>query len=141
MKKYKWRIFVIIGSLALMHSAALLAARDNTPIVIHHTTVEKTNGGINPEYFGYKITGFVTWGHNDCEADQRVLRLHESVQDRVLYLVAKSERAPTESINCPEVFDPVYVAITKDIRYSAKDIEKIVIINTGTNGGTQTIIP
>ena len=95
--------------------------------------IKTINGGFNPEFFGYRISGEILSGQNDCESDVNATRFHTWVLDGVLYIdpVVIPDRGLARL--CPTVHEPVFGVAEIDVRYSRKEIQMIEIRRVGAD--------
>lgn len=93
--------------------------------------VERINPGINPEFFGYRIEGLVLKGANDCMAMGVAVEIHSYIDQGALYLLpVRANKSDIERV-CPSFSQPIYELAHIDVRYSRKEIRKIIIRNVG----------
>jgi hypothetical protein len=111
--------------------------------VIENTKVAPINGGINPEFFGYHISGSVELGSNFCHARGRVAELKTFTSDGVLYIipVLNLKSQDSEPRVCDAMFAPVSGDVILDVLYSRKEIQKIVILNADEQGRVYSFEP
>lgn len=93
--------------------------------------VDRINGGFNPEYFGYRIEGLVLKGSNDCSATGASVVIQSYVENGVLYVVPSRLVDAGFDRVCPSVSQPIFQLSHIDVRYSRKEVQKIVIRNVG----------
>ena len=94
-------------------------------------TVERINPGINPEFFGYRIEGLILKGANDCLAMGAAVEIHSYIHGGVLYLVPTRVARPDVERVCPSLSQPIFELGHIDVRYSRKEVQKIVLRNVG----------
>ena len=93
--------------------------------------VERINGGFNPEYFGYRVEGLVLKGSNDCAARGASVAIQSYVDNGVLYLVPARLLDSEFDRVCPSVSQPIFELTHVEVRYSRKEVQKVVIRNVG----------
>lgn len=100
-------------------------------VMVVQPSIERINGGFNPEYFGYRVEGLVLKGANDCLATEAAVEIQQYVDNGVLYLVpARILYAELDRV-CPSISQPIFELTHADIRYSRKEVQKVVIKNVG----------
>jgi hypothetical protein len=118
-----------IGNIKPIAQPDITEAVEGTMVV--QPTVERINPGINPEFFGYRVEGLILKGANDCMAMDATVEIHSYVDQGVLYLVPARLTRPDRERVCPSLSQPIFELAKIDIRYSKKEIQKIVLRNVG----------
>ncbi len=103
--------------------------------------VERINGGFNPEYFGYRVEGLVLKGPNDCAARGASVAIQSYVDNGVLYLVPARLLDSEFDWVCPSVSQPIFELTHVEVRYSRKEVQKVVIRNVGQDLEEMAFIP
>lgn len=132
---YKLSLVVLLSGAWTLAVAEEVTAADPTITIegamVVQPSIERINGGINPEYFGYRVEGLVLKGANDCLATEAAVEIQQYVENGVLYLVpARILYAELDRV-CPSVSQPIFELTHTDIRYSRKEVQKVVIKNVG----------
>jgi hypothetical protein len=134
-----WYLTVATGILSMAISTRTLAGAGDSVSgeipFIESTVVDPKvtviNGGFNPEFFGYRISGEILSGQNDCDSHVNLTQFHTWVRDGVLYIdpVVIPDRGLARL--CPTIHEPVFGTAAIDIRYSRKEIQMIEIRRVG----------
>jgi hypothetical protein len=142
MKAKKWvrsiGIFFMLFSVSGIWTLAIADESRDAPedkviesTMVMQPQVHQVNGGINPEYFGYRIEGLVLKGPNDCSAVGASVAIQSYVENGILYLLPSRLVDASFDRVCPSVSQPIFQIAHIDVRYSRKEVQKIVIRNVG----------
>jgi len=117
----------------------------DTAAVISDLDVKQVNGGINPDYFAYKIKGRVELGSNPCNAHGRTVELKTanllSKQDEnVVVVFAEVKMGRDEGARiCTMEYAPVFVTVETTVRGSYSKVDGVLILNIDTKGQHESI--
>lgn len=117
-------------------SSLSFASQNSAPApIVSEIKAEPANGGINPDYTGVRLTGYVMAGGNACQASAYKASFKKTVKHGVTILVAKLTTIKEELV-CPMFFDPNHkgVAFDQTIILKSSQLDKVLVDNVGREG-------
>ena len=110
--------------------------------VISELEVNRTQGGINPDYFAYIVKGRVEIGTNNCDASGRKVNLatKQVGEDLVVFAEIKKSRNEAGRI-CSMEYAPVFVTVEATVRGMRSQIDQVLILNVDREGSHESINP
>lgn len=96
-------------------------------------TVTAINGGINPDWFGYRIEGSLLLGGNPCYAQGTVARLKESTEGDVIALTPEISKV-ADGRFCTEEYNPQYARVSIEVRGDSTRVSAVKVRNVGALG-------
>jgi hypothetical protein len=99
--------------------------------IIERPVIEEIHGGINPDFFGYRISGDIFKAANPCLAQNIEVHLESFLHENTLYVIPLRLLSPSPAESCGMVHEPVYSSRQIDLRYSRSEVKQIIIKNIG----------
>jgi hypothetical protein len=118
---------LVLVSCGSQTNSTVQASKRSEVAIFEKVSVKRVNGGINPDYIGYEVTGYVMVGSNSCFAEGVTLSIEDKgvvgpADGRVHVLTAVRHHASNPI--CPTVYDPVFAYVTETFRFpSAYTVE------------------
>jgi hypothetical protein len=109
--------------------------------IIDRPEVSEIYGGINPDFFGYRVSGAIRTGSNHCLAEDAYAYLDSFQHGDTVYVIPVRIRPGTEPKSCSMVHQPVYELRSIELRHSRHDIKRIVVRNVGESREDLVIEP
>jgi hypothetical protein len=148
----KYYVLALTSSLMLGYSAIVLADNETDDddidndervelTIIDSPSVTRIVGGINPDYFAYRISGAIFKASNKCLADDVDVDLKTHVDGSTLYVTPLRIVSDESQRQCHAAHAPVYEYSDIDVRHSRGSITKIIVRNVGKERGNLVINP
>src|SRR5262245_18541217 len=131
---------ILAGLVLAVAGSETLTAAPAEDAILERAAARVVNGGINPSYFGYEITGRVLVGGNSCVAAGHKVRLVQERQGDTIIVKAERLDLGLPPQICPRIWQPVYKNVRATVHGDRNQIHTVLVKNVDQLGVDLTVI-